>query len=341
MEEKMERIQSEDKSGQPDDKLILEQARRILDLEAQALSQCSANLDGEFARAVRMIHESRGRVILTGVGKSGVVAQKIASTMRSVGIPAAFMHPVEAFHGDLGMVIPRDVVIMLSNSGETTEMVNLVPYVKRLGGKVIAMTGNLDSTLARVSDSVIDSAVSREACPLNLAPTASTAVMMGLGDALAIAAAVMQGFNEEIYKRYHPGGALGFKLMRVSELMHSGEELPLASPEETLAQALQTISGKGFGVVIVTEQGRCDGRVLGIYTDGDVRRSIQAGTDFMNTVISSVMSARPRRIDSRCLVEEALKLMEESSITSLVVTDADGNLAGLIHLHDLLRFKVL
>jgi arabinose-5-phosphate isomerase len=318
---------------------ILRQARRILDIEAEALRECSMNLGQDFVDSVELIHRSGGRLILTGVGKSGVVAQKIASTMRSVGIPAAFMHPVEAFHGDLGMVIPRDVVIMLSNSGETTEMVNLVPYVKRLGGSVIVMTGNSDSTLGRVADQVMDSSVRREACPLNLAPTASTAVMMGLGDALAIAVAVMQGFDEEIYKRYHPGGALGFRLQTVGDLMHTGDELPIIGSEATLSDALEVISAKGFGVVLIVDDLTGLPMVMGIFTDGDVRRAIQSGMNFMTTSICEVMTRRPRTISSKCLVEEALNCMEESSITSLVATGEKGELAGLVHLHDILRVK--
>lgn len=317
---------------------ILTEGRRILRVEAEALMAAIDDIGDGFVEAVAAIHQAGGRVIVTGVGKSGIIAQKIASTMRSVGIPAVFLHPVEAFHGDLGMILKGDVVLMLSNSGETAEMVNLVPFVKRHGGKVIAMTGNPESTLVKISDASVPACIEREACPLNLAPSASTTLMMGLGDAIALAAASLRGFDEEVYKKFHPGGALGMRLLRVSEIMATGTAVPLVGPDVPLRDAVAVISEKKLGLVLVCD---ASGRLQGILTDGDLRRKIQGGIDFSATSAGEAMTRNPKTIGPDALAEEALRLMEDNSITALAVAGPDGAVEGVLHLHAMLRAKLI
>lgn len=320
---------------------ILTEGRRILRIEAEALMAAIDDIGDDFVAAVMAIHGAGGRVIITGVGKSGIIARKIASTMRSVGIPAAFMHPVEAFHGDLGMILKGDAVMMLSNSGETAEIVNLVPFVKRHGGTVISMIGNPDSTLSRISDVSVPACIEREACPLNLAPSASTTLMMGLGDAIALTVASLRGFNEEVYKKFHPGGALGMRLMRVREIMVTGDAVPVVAPAVSLRDALSTISEKKLGLVLVCEGFDRAWRLIGIVTDGDVRRKIQAGIDFASISVAEAMTLNPKTIRADALAEEALRLMEDSSITSLAVISPDGIVEGVVHLHAMLRAKLV
>jgi arabinose-5-phosphate isomerase len=317
---------------------ILKEAERILDIEAKALEMAGDSLDERFVEAVEILNNANGRVIVTGVGKSGIIAQKIASTMRSLGISSVFMHPVEAFHGDLGLVLENDVVIMLSNSGETSEMINLVPHVKRQGSSVIAMTGNMDSTLASIADAAVNSAVKKEACPLNLAPTASTTVMLGMGDALALTLAELKGFNAEVYKRYHPGGSLGLKLLKVEEIMKKGSELPVIKPDKSVTEAVSVISAMGMGVVIACDE---EMKLMGIITDGDVRRHIQNGLDFSSTSVEKAMTVNPACVTERTLVEEALNIMETKKITSLVVRNNEDRVTGLVHLHHILKTKMV
>lgn len=317
---------------------ILKEAERILDIEAKALKMAGDSLDSTFVDAVQILYKANGRVIVTGVGKSGIIAQKIASTMRSIGISSVFMHPVDALHGDLGLVLSDDVVIMLSNSGETFEMINLVPHVKRQGSSVIAMTGNMESTLANISDAVVNSAVKKEACPLNLAPTASTTVMLGMGDALALTLAELKGYNADVYKRYHPGGSLGMKLLKVNEIMKQNEELPVIRPGKSVTEAVSVISKMQMGVVIV-----CDNemKLMGIITDGDVRRHIQRGLNFSAVNVENAMTENPTFVRENTLVEEALNIMETKKITSLVVKDAFDKVKGIVHLHHILKTKMV
>jgi arabinose-5-phosphate isomerase len=319
-------------------KQILKEAARILKIESQALEMAGKGLDSQFVNAVKLLQGASGRVIVTGVGKSGIIAQKIASTMRSLGISSVFMHPVEAFHGDLGLVLKDDVVIMLSNSGETSEMINLVPYIKRQGSSVIAMTGKKDSTLSNIADVSIDSAIEKEACPLNLAPTASTTVMLGLGDALALILAELKGFTVELYKRFHPGGSLGLKLLKVDEIMIKAPDLPVIDMNTGIIEAVSVISEKGLGVVVICSENNI---LKGIITDGDVRRHIQKGLDFSQARACDAMTCNPLTVKKTALVEEALSKMENMKITSLVVADEFGVVSGLIHLHQILKTRIV
>jgi arabinose-5-phosphate isomerase len=316
--------------------MILEEARKVIRIEAEALTSLAEAINGEFERAVRLILATQGRVIVTGMGKSGLIGQKIASTMASTGTPAFFLHPGEAIHGDLGMIMRGDVVIAISNSGETEEVIRILPVIKRLGAALVAVAGNAGSTLAKAGDVFLDISVREEACPLGLAPTASTTATLAMGDALAVALLQERGFKAEDFALFHPGGALGKRLiLRVEDLMHAGEAVPLVQEGTPMREALFVITSKGLGITGVTDAG---GRLVGVITDGDLRRALEKGTDFLERSAGELMKRNPKRIGRTDLAAGALQRMEEYAITSLFVFDEEGELpVGIIHLHDLLK----
>ncbi|ABQ27149.1 KpsF/GutQ family sugar-phosphate isomerase [Geotalea uraniireducens] len=317
--------------------MILEEAKKVIRIEAEALLSLADAINGEFEKAVRLILASRGRVVVTGMGKSGLIGQKIASTMASTGTPAFFLHPAEGIHGDLGMIMKGDVVIAISNSGETEEVVRILPIIKRLGASLVAMTGNPSSNLAKAGDVFLDISVKEEACPLGLAPTASTTATLAMGDALSVALLLERGFNAEDFALFHPGGALGKKLiLTVEDMMHGGEAIPLVSAGTLMREALFVITSKGLGITGVTG---ADGALLGVITDGDLRRALEKGMDIINLPASDLMSMKPKRINRSELAAKALQQMEQFSITSLFVFENDSSFrpVGIIHLHDLLK----
>jgi arabinose-5-phosphate isomerase len=315
-------------------------AAQTLDIEARALEGLKPRLGASFTQAMRLALACRGRVVVMGMGKSGHVGRKIAATLASTGTPAHFVHPAEAGHGDLGMVTAQDVVIAISNSGESDELNVVIPVLKRQHVPLIAITGRADSTLARHADVVLESTVEQEACPLNLAPTASTTAQMALGDALAVALLDARGFREHDFARSHPGGALGRKLlMHVSDLMRTGDALPRVGLEAALSELLREMSAKGLGFAAVADG---DGTLHGIFTDGDLRRLIERGVpDLRALAARDVMHAAPRRIRADALAVEAAELMERERITGVLVTDTAGRLVGAINSNDLMRAKVI
>jgi arabinose-5-phosphate isomerase len=315
---------------------MLDIARKVLKIEAEAVAGLIEKLDGNFERAVKAIYESSGRVVVTGMGKSGLVGKKIAATLASTGTPSFFMHPAEASHGDLGMVTSHDALIAISNSGETEELVGLIPFVKRFNIRLIAMTGNPLSTISRAADVSLDVSVKEEACTLGIVPTASTTAALAMGDALAVALLSKRGFKEEDFAFFHPRGALGKKLLtRVEDLMHSGGALPLISPDMPMTRAVVEISSKRLGVAVVADP---DGKTLGIITDGDVRRGIEKwGKTFFDLSAVDVMSKNPKTVAVHELAARALSIMEELSVTALVVPDEHDRAVGIIHIHDILR----
>jgi arabinose-5-phosphate isomerase len=315
---------------------ILEQAKRVLSVEAEAVSALMERLGKGFVEAVDIIFSSKGRVIVSGMGKSGLVGNKIAATLASTGTPAYSMHPAEACHGDLGMVTAEDVVLGISNSGETDEIVNLIPYIKRFNVKLIAMTGNTGSTLALKADAVLDVSVAEEACPMGIVPTASTTATLAMGDALAVALLVKRGFREEDFAAYHPKGSLGKKLItQVRDLMHAGENVPRVKEDTPVTDALMEISGGRLGMTTVVDS---VGKLLGVVTDGDVRRGVERhGEKFFRMKAGEVMTPGPKSITADRLAQKALAVMEEHAITALVVLDAEGRPEGVIHIHDILK----
>jgi arabinose-5-phosphate isomerase len=320
---------------------ILEAARKVLRIEAEAVAALNDRINGEFVRAVEMVLACSGRVVVTGMGKSGLICQKIAATMASTGTPALFLHPAEGVHGDLGMIAKGDVVIAVSNSGETEELTRILPVIKRMGLPLIAMAGKPDSTLARSGDVFLDISVKEEACPLQLAPTASTTATLAMGDALAVALLLERGFCEEDFALYHPGGALGKRLLlRVEDLMHSGETIPIVTYATPLKEALYEITSKKLGLTGVVN---AEGELVGIFTDGDLRRTIEKGVELLHQPISEFMNRQPKRIARTQLAAKALQRMEEHAITSLFVFDGEDDRVpvGVIHLHDLLRAGVV
>ena len=321
----------------------LQLARQTLEIEAEAIlalkSRLSDRPDDAFARAVALLLACTGRVVVSGMGKSGHIARKIAATLASTGTPALFVHPAEAAHGDLGMVTQADAVIAISNSGESEELLAIVPVIKRIGAKLISMTGRPQSTLATLADVHLDVAVAREACPLNLAPTASTTATLALGDALAVALLDARGFREEDFARSHPGGALGRRLLtHVRDVMRKGDAIPSVMPDVLLPKALLEVTRKGMAMTAIVDQ---HGKVLGIFTDGDLRRLIELGKDFSRTPVREVMNATPRTVSPEQLAVEAVELMESFRINQVLVTEADGSLIGALHIHDLTRAKVI
>jgi len=314
-------------------------ARRVLRIEADAIVALAERIDGAFTRAVELIIESHGRVIVSGIGKSGHIARKIAATMASTGTPAYFVHAAEAVHGDLGMITRDDVLIALSNSGENDELLTIVPLVKRRGGKLIAITGNAGSSLAREADIHLDASVAEEACPLNLAPTASTTAALALGDALAVALLDSRGFSASDFAQSHPGGALGRKLLtHVRDVMRDGANLPVVDDGAMLAAALLEMSRGGMGMVVIADTA---GRVSGIFTDGDLRRAIERVGDLRAIRVAEVMTRNPRCIAPDRLAVEAVEMMERFKTFVLPVTDASGKLVGALNMHDLFRAKVV
>ncbi len=317
----------------------LDLARQVLSIEAKAVEALIGRLDDKFTSALQLILHCRGRVVVSGMGKSGHIARKIASTMASTGTPAFFVHPGEASHGDLGMITADDVLIALSNSGESPELLTIVPIIKRKGAKLISMTGNPASTLAREADVHLDASVAQEACPLGLAPTASTTAALALGDALAIALLDVRGFGAEDFARSHPGGALGRRLLvHVGDLMHSGDALPKVPETALLTEALLEMSRKGLGMTAVV--GDAD-RLLGLFTDGDLRRALDKTLDIRAARVAEVMTRNPRTIGPGKLAAEAVQMMDQHKINGLLVVDADGRLVGALNMHDLLRAGVV
>jgi arabinose-5-phosphate isomerase len=313
--------------------------RQVVEIERAALSQLILRLDRSFADACARVLDCSGRVVVTGMGKSGHIGGKIAATLASTGTPSFFVHPGEASHGDLGMITRQDLVIALSYSGESTEILTILPLIKRLAVPLIAMTGRPASTLAQAADVHLDVSVAKEACPLNLAPTASTTAALAVGDALAVALLEARGFTREDFAMSHPGGALGKRLLlRVSDLMRKGEQVPRVSPGTRLGEALIEMSRKGLGMTAVVDG---SGAVLGVYTDGDLRRTLEAGIDVRSASIDEVMTPGGRSIPPGQLAAEAVNLMEQNKITALLVRDAEGPLAGVIHMTDLLRAGVV
>lgn len=317
----------------------LELARNTFQIESQALLALADRQGSSFVQAVQAMLDCSGRVVVMGMGKSGHVGRKIAATLASTGTPALFVHPGEASHGDLGMVTAPDVVLAISNSGEADEINLLLPPIKRLGCPLLAMTGRSESTLARHADVVLDSAVEHEACPLNLAPTASTTAQMALGDALAVALLDARGFREADFARSHPGGALGRKLlMHVHDLMRRGEEIPTVSPETRFTDMMREMTRKGLGATAVADAA---GQVLGIFTDGDLRRLVEQGRDLRELTAGDVMHARPRLVRQDALAVDAASMMERHRITSVLVVDAQDRLVGALNSNDLMRAKVI
>ncbi|ABK09536.1 KpsF/GutQ family sugar-phosphate isomerase [Burkholderia orbicola] len=314
-------------------------ARDVLDIEADAVRALSDQLDGGFVQAVALLLGCRGRVVVSGIGKSGHIARKIAATLASTGTPAFFVHPAEASHGDLGMVTSDDVFIGISYSGESEELVAILPLVKRIGAKLIAITGRAGSSLGTLADVNLNAAVSKEACPLNLAPTASTTAALALGDALAVAVLDARGFGSEDFARSHPGGALGRRLLTyVRDVMRSGDDVPSVGLNATLSDALFQITAKRLGMTAVVD---ADGKVAGIFTDGDLRRVLARDGDFRTLPITEVMTRDPRTIAPDHLAVEAVELMERHRINQMLVVDADGALIGALNMHDLFSKKVI
>jgi len=317
----------------------LELGRQVLDIEAAAVRALSIRLDDTFVAALDVILRCDGRVIVSGMGKSGHIARKIAATMSSTGTPAYFVHPGEASHGDLGMVAGEDVFIALSYSGESQELMAIVPIVKRLGAKLISMTGNPASSLAKVSDVHLNAAVDKEACPMGLAPTASTTASLALGDALAVALLDAKGFNAENFARSHPGGSLGRRLLTlVGDLMRVGERIPKVREDAMLGAALMEMSRKGVGMTAIVDE---NDTVQGIYTDGDLRRTLEKKLDFSATPVRGVMSANPHCIGPDSLAAEAVQLMEQYNINQMLVVNGQHQLVGALSMHDLLHAKVI
>lgn len=314
-------------------------AREVLEIEAKAISDLIGRLDQHFVRAMELIMNCRGRVVVSGIGKSGHVARKIASTFASTGTPAFFVHPAEASHGDLGMVTRDDVFLALSNSGESAELLAIVPLLKRQGANLIAMTGNAQSTLARESDVHLYAGAEKEACPLNLAPTASTTAALALGDALAVALMSAKGFTRDEFAAAHPGGTLGRKLLtHVRDVMRTGENAPRIGHTATFMEGMLEMSRGRMGMTAVLDDG---GRVIGIFTDGDLRRSLEKGVDVRATGITEVMTRGPRTIGPDKLAAEAVEIMERFKVNQLLVVDQDQGLLGALNMHDLFRGKVI
>jgi arabinose-5-phosphate isomerase len=316
---------------------VLKVARRVLETEAEAVRALVDRLDHRFERAVELIESCRGRVVVTGMGKSGLVGKKLAATLAATGTPALFLHPADGVHGDLGMLVRGDVALALSHSGETEEILALVPAIKRLAVPLVALTGRPTSRLAQHADLVLDVSVREEACPMNLTPTSSSAAALALGDALAIAVLTRRGLGPDDMARLHPGGAIGRRLVRVAELMHRGEELPVVPESAPLETVIRAMSAKGLGCTGVVD---ADGRLTGIVTDGDLRRAVERGRGALPPTAADAMTRCPKTVGRAELAVTALELMERHKITQLFILDDGGRPDGVIHLHDLLRAKI-
>ncbi|MEO8216555.1 MAG: KpsF/GutQ family sugar-phosphate isomerase [Acidobacteriota bacterium] len=308
------------------------EARRVLEVEAAAILGLREHLGDEFVDAVELIHDCNGRVVTMGMGKSGIICKKVSATLASTGTPSFFLHPAEAIHGDLGMIVNGDVVLAISNSGETEELVRLLEPIKRLGAKLVAITGNPNSTIARNCDAHLSAAISQEACPLGLAPTASTTATLALGDALAMSLLLRKGFREEDFAVLHPGGKLGKRFLRVQDLMHKGSQIPIVDVDTGMRDVIYEMSRKGFGVTAVVAQGNL---LRGVISDGDLRRLLQNADDVLARTASECMKDDPVTIGADQLASAALQLMEQKKITSLLIVDSEARVEGILHLHDL------
>jgi arabinose-5-phosphate isomerase len=314
-------------------------AREVLAIEARAVDALRERLDDDFATACRLINDTPGRVVVTGMGKSGHISSKIAATLASTGTPAFFMHPAEASHGDLGMITAQDLVLAISYSGETEEVVTILPLVKRMGARLVSMTGNPKSTLARIADVHLNVAVSEEACPLNLAPTASTTATLAMGDALAVALLKNRGFTAEDFARSHPSGSLGKRLLlRVGDVMRTGDDVPAVGPQVTLRDGLMEMTQKGLGMTAIVDDAR---RILGIFTDGDLRRALDDGADVHTTSMAEIMHTSCKTTTEDVLAAEAVHVLEENKITALLVADDKERLIGALNIHDLFRAGIM
>jgi arabinose-5-phosphate isomerase len=319
--------------------MSLEHGKRVLDIEARAIASLVDRLDDRFTKAVDLLFICSGKVVVSGMGKSGLIGQKIAATLASTGTPAFFLHPAEGIHGDLGMLARHDTVIALSNSGETEEVLKLLPFVKRLNIPVIALTGRIQSNLAKNSDVILDVSVSEEACPMGLAPTASTTAMLAMGDALAITLLQKRGLREEDFAQFHPGGTLGRRLLlKVQDLMHQGNAVPCIHSNATIHDALLEMTAKKLGMTTVLDDA---GRLFGVITDGDLRRCLERGIDLSAARVHDLASRAPKTITPDALAARAVQIMEEFSITSLVVLDEHGSVVGVLHLHDFLKSGIV
>jgi arabinose-5-phosphate isomerase len=321
--------------------MIIKRAKQVLQIEAKAIEQLVGRINEQFVQAVDLLLACEGKVVVTGVGKSGIIGQKIASTLASTGTPAFFLHPTEGSHGDLGMLGKKDIVVAISNSGETDELSQILPLIKRYGNKLIALTGKANSTLARAGDVVLDVSVEEEACPLGLAPTASTTATLAMGDALAVVLLEKRGFKKDDFAILHPGGKLGKRLLlKVRDLMHAGDELPMVYEETLMKGALMEITSKRLGVTGVMNKRH---ELVGVITDGDLRRALERHNDLLERTAGEVMTYNPKSIEADTLAAQAVQRMEEHAITSLFVFDKAGEMIprGIIHLHDLLKAGVV
>ncbi len=324
---------------EPTPKDLVELAGRVLEIESRAVLQLKSRLDASFATACQLCLETEGRVVVTGMGKSGHIGGKIAATFASTGTPSFFMHPAEASHGDLGMITAHDLLLAVSYSGETDEVVTILPLIKRMGAKLISLTGNVRSTLATAADAHLDVSVSEEACPLNLAPTASTTATLAMGDALAVALLESRGFTAEDFALSHPSGSLGKRLLlRVSDVMHTGKKIPSVPKDVTLSAGLLEMTEKGLGMTAIVDSSE---RVLGVFTDGDLRRTLDQGIDVHKTTMQSVMHHDCIVTSPDILAAEAVHVMDENKITALLVVDSDNHLVGALNIHDLFRAGIM
>jgi arabinose-5-phosphate isomerase len=316
----------------PKDHPSLAEAKRVLEVEAAAILGLVDHLDNAFVDVVELINACSGRVVTMGLGKSGIICKKISATLASTGTPSFFLHPAEAIHGDLGMIVRGDVVLAVSNSGETEELVKLLPNIKRIGAELVAITGSPSSTIAKGADYHLSAAISKEACPLGLAPTASTTATLALGDALAMALLLRKGFKEEDFAFLHPGGKLGKRFLRVRDLMHTGEQVPIVDVKTSMHDVIYEMSKKGFGITAVTRSGNV---LEGVVSDGDLRRLLQRDEEILKKTAADCMKKDPVTIEANELASAALQMLEQQKITSLFIADADRHVEGIIHLHDL------
>ncbi len=316
---------------------VIETGKKVLDIEAKSIERSINKVDKKFEEIVEILFQTEGRVVVTGMGKSGIIGKKISATLTSTGTPSVFLHPSEAVHGDIGIINSNDTVLALSYSGETSEVIRLVDYIRRIGAKLVSLVGVSESTLAHLSDIFLDCGVEKEACPIGLVPTASTTVTLAVGDAISIALMEKKGFSEEDFRYYHPGGSIGKKLLKVKHLMHTGDELPVAKDCAKMRDIVNVIDKKKFGVAIIVDNSN---NVVGIITDGDLRRQLLKGINFNNVIARECMTSNPLYIGENKLAVEALKIMEENLVTSLVVKD-NNVLKGLLHLHDLWRTEMI
>ena len=316
---------------------MIEIGKKVLEVEAKAVKNLISRIDKQFEKAVELIYECKGKVVITGIGKSGLIAQKIAATFTSTGTPAIFMHPTEAVHGDLGIILDDDIVIAISYSGETKEIITLLEFIKRIGVKLISLTGNKNSKLAKYSDIILDISVEQEACPIGLIPTSSTTAALAMGDALAIAVMQKKGFGKEDFVFVHPRGQIGKKLLKVKHLMHTGNEVPIVTITTPMRETVQEMTQKKLGVTCVVDENK---KLVGIITDGDLRRLLIKYGSFMDKTAGECMKLNPITIDKEELATEALNIMEDKKITSLIIKNEKGEVEGIIHLHDLWRTEM-